>query len=126
MAMKRNRFGIDWTGVSGTQFWKRPQMGRRLFFRHITSAVGGYFLLPGRPMETTAKAAGSPIGRAKNCIFILLTGAPSHTDTFDLKEGPWTPAYFNPTSFGDLRFPQGLLPKIADQLDSIALLRSVR
>jgi hypothetical protein len=124
--MKRNRFGVDWTGVSGTQFWLRPQIGRRVFFRHMATAMGGYFLMPGRPMETIAKASGSPVGAAKNCIFILLSGAPSHADTFDLKESTWTPDYFNPTSYGDLRFPQGLMPKLADQLDSIAFLRSVR
>jgi hypothetical protein len=124
--MKRNRFGIDWTGVSGTQFWRRPQIGRRMFFRHVGAALGGYFLMPGRPMERIANAAGSPFGRAKNCIFILLTGAPSHSDTFDLKEGSWTPSFFNPTSYGDLRFPQGLMPKIATQLESVAFLRSVR
>ncbi|HZT36450.1 MAG TPA: DUF1501 domain-containing protein [Bryobacteraceae bacterium] len=77
-------------------------------------------------METVAKAAVTPVGTAKNCIFILLTGAPSHTDTFDLKEGSWTPSYFNPTSYGDIRFPQGLMPNVAAHLDSIALLRSVR
>ena len=122
----RDRFGYDWSKVKGTQFWRRPQIGRRMFFRHIATAMSGYFLLPSRPMETVAKAAVTPIGTAKNCIFILLTGAPSHIDTFDLKEGPWTPAYFNPTSYGDLRFPQGLMPNIANHLDSIALVRSAR
>ena len=112
--------------VRGTQFWRLPHIGRRMFFRHVASALSGYFLLPFRPMETVAKAAVSPIGTAKNCIFILLTGAPSHIDTFDLKEGPWTPAYFNPTSYGDLRFPQGLMPNLATHLDSIAFVRSVQ
>ena len=122
----KDRFGFDWSKIKGTQFWNRPQIGRRLFFRHITAALSGYFLLPSRPMETVAKAAATPIGTAKNCIFILLTGAPSHIDTFDLKEGSWTPSYFNPTSYGDIRFPQGLMPNIANHLDSIALVRSVR
>lgn len=124
--MKRNRFGVDWSGLSGSPFWNRPQIGRRVFFRHLGAAVGGYFLLPGRPMETVARAAGSPIGTARNCIFILLTGAPSHADLFDLKEGAWTPPFFTPASYGDIRFPQGLMPKIAAQLDSIAFLRSVK
>jgi len=110
---------------SGTEFWRLPHIGRRMFFRHLASAVSGYYLLPVRPMETIAKASAAPIGTAKNCIFVLLTGAPSHVDTFDLKEGPWTPSYFNPTSYGDLRFPQGLMPNLAGQLDSIAFVRSV-
>ena len=122
----KNRFGMDWSKLSGKLFWRLPHIERRVFFRHASSAVGGYFLMPSRPMETVAKASASPMGTAKNCIFILLTGAPSHTDTFDLKEGAWTPAYFNPTSYGDIRFPQGLMPKLASQMDSIAVVRSVR
>ncbi len=124
--MARDRFGVDWSNLQGRPFWRRPQIGRRMFFRHAGAALSGYFLLPSRPMESVAKAAATPIGKAKYCIFILLTGAPSHTDTLDLKEGAWTPSYFNPTSYGDLRFPQGLMPNVASQLDSIAILRSVR
>jgi hypothetical protein len=112
--------------VTGTFFWKQPQLSRRLFFRHVMSAVGGYFLLPTRPMETVARAAGTPISTAKNCIFVLMSGGPSHVDTFDLKEGAWTPAYMAPTSYGDIRFPQGLMPTIAEHVDSVAFLRSVR
>src|SRR6266478_6118398 len=122
----KTRFRLDTNIAKSEPFWRLPHFTRRIFFRHLSTAVGGYFLLPSRPMETIAKAAPTPIGTAKNCIFILLTGAPSHTDTFDLKEGSWTPAYFNPTSYGDLRFPQGLMPTIASHLDSIALVRSVR
>ena len=122
----KDRFGFDWSNIPGTQFWSGPHLSRRMFFRHLTAGVGGYMLLPSRPMETVARAAATPISTARNCIFILLAGAPSHSDTFDLKEGPWTPSYFNPTSYGDIRFPQGLMPNIAGRLDSIAFVRSVR
>ncbi len=131
----KDRFGFDWSGIKGTNFWKQPQFNRRLFFRHMGAAVGGYFLMPSRPMETVARAASSPMGTAKNCVFILLAGGPSHTDTFDLKEGPWLNTVTNgtkaadilkPTSYGDVRFPQGLMPKIAGHMDSAVLLRSVK
>src|SRR5262245_33327495 len=122
----RNRFGIDWTGVRGTWFWKQPELSRRLFFRHITSAVGGYFLLPTRPMETAARAAATPIAKAKNVIFIMMAGGPSHVDTFDLKEGSWTPSFAQPESYGDIRWPRGLMPKLAEQMESLAILRSVK
>jgi hypothetical protein len=129
----KDRFGIDWERVRSAQksmprgapFWEKPQLGRRMFFRHMATAVGGYFLLPSRPMETIAKAAVTTRGTARNVIFILMAGAPSHTDTFDLKEGPWTPASFNPTSYGDIRFPQGLLPNLAEQMDSLVFVRSI-
>ena len=65
---------------------------------------------------------------AKKAILVHMAGAPSHTDTFDLKVGPWTPRSFEPTSYanGAIRWPKGLMPRLAEQLDSIALVRSVR
>ena len=122
----KDRFGFDESKAAGSQFWKRPQIGRRLFFRHVASAVGGYMLLPERPGERVARAQSGPLGVAKNVIFILMGGGPSHSDTFDLKEGPWTPAAMRPTSYDGVRFPQGLMPKLAEQMDSIVLARSVR
>lgn len=107
-------------------FWKRPHLNRRIFFRNLATAVGGYTLMPSRPLETVAKAGVSTLNRAKNVIFVLMSGAPSHVDTFDLKEGPWLPARFAPTTYGDLRWPQGLMPSLAEQLGSIALVRSAR
>ena len=111
----------------GTRFWHRPHLGnRRLFFRHAASALGGYFLLPTRPGETVARAGVTTKGTAKNCIFVLMSGGPSHVDTFDLKEGAWTPAGFAPTSFGDVRWPMGLLPNLSAHLGKVALMRSVK
>jgi hypothetical protein len=122
----KDRFGIDWSNKKGTFFWVRPQLNRRMFFRHAASAVGGYFLLPSGPMETIARAASRPIGTAKNVIFILMSGGPSHSDTFDLKEGSWTPSFMAPASYGDIRWPQGIMPRLADQMDNITLVRSVK
>ncbi len=99
-------------------------IGRRMFFRHAASAVTGYMFLPSR--SKLLRADATTIGTAKNVIFILLTGAPSHIDTFDLKEGPWTPAFMAPTSYGDLRFPQGLMPGLANSIQDLAFLRSLR
>lgn len=122
----KNRFGIDLSRARGTQFWNRPAIDRRVFFRHLGSAVAGSFFLPGRTLETVARGAATPIGKARNVIFVLLAGGPSHVDTFDLKEGSWTPPQFEPTSYGDIRWPRGLMPSLAEQLGSIALLRSAR
>lgn len=82
--------------------------------------------MPSRPAETLARAAVTTKGTAKNCIFILMSGGPSHVDTFDFKEGDWMPAGFNPTSFGDVRWPMGLLPNLSNQLGNVALVRSVK
>ena len=120
---KKNDSNLN--SIAGTHFWRGPVLGRRLFFRHIASAVGGYFVLPSRPMETVAKAGVNTVGTAKNVIFILMQGGPAHVDTFDLKVGSWTPSFLNPTNYGDIAFPQGIMPKLADQMDSIALVRSM-
>ncbi|HEY8711887.1 MAG TPA: DUF1501 domain-containing protein [Thermoanaerobaculia bacterium] len=61
---------------------------------------------------------------AKSCILVFLSGAPSNTDMWDLKEGAWTPADFAPATFGQFRWPQGLLPKMADQLNRISIIRT--
>lgn len=121
----RDRFGWKWL-ESGVTPWRQPHLSRRVFFRQLAAGVGGYFLLPVRPMETVARAAVAPISKAKYCVMVLMAGGPSHLDTFDLKEGAWTPSFFNPTSFNGVRFPQGLMPRIAEQLDSVAFVRSVR
>ena len=55
-----------------------------------------------------------------------MTGAPSNTDTFDLKVGAWTPADFNPTSYNGVLFPQGLMPNLANQLNRLAIVRNLR
>lgn len=114
------------TPNAGSQFWKRPTLGRRMFFRHAASAIGGYFLLPGRPMETIAKAAPALKNTAKQVIFVLMSGGPSQVDTFDFKEGAWTPQGANPTSYGPIRWPQGWMPKLADQMGNLTMVRSLR
>src|SRR5512142_1470292 len=63
-------------------------------------------------------------GTAKNCILVFLAGGPSNTDLWDLKEGAWTPADFAPTTYGEFRWPQGLLPKMASHLDRISIIRT--
>ena len=104
-----------------------PTLGRRTFFKLAGAGVTGYFLTPlAKALPVQSQSYAHLTSTAKYCIFILLTGAPSHVDTFDLKVGAWTPADFNPTPFNGINFPQGLMPNIATQLDKIAIVRSVR
>ncbi len=100
----------------------RPRMSRRTLFRHAASAVSGYFLWPGLISPARAQARGT---RADNVIFVYLSGGISQTDTFDFREGPWTPSNFEPEPISGFRWPRRLLPKLAEQLPSITLVRSV-
>lgn len=124
----KDRFGFDPTNKPASCFWKRPTIGRRMFFRNMAAAVSGYYLWPGHSRETIAKASVTTMNTATKVIFVLMGGAPSHTDTFDLKVGAWTPASFKPTSYGNgaILWPQGLMPNLAANLDSIALVHSAQ
>jgi hypothetical protein len=101
---------------------------RRHFMRIAgTGLVASWFgdvIDPRLLLAETATASPALRNTAKSCIFIFLAGAPSQTDLWDLKEGAWTPSDLAPTSYGDTRWPQGLLPKTAAHLDKLAIVRS--
>ena len=106
-------------------FWERPTLSRRRFFEILGTGITGYALFQlTRPLRLLAQLPVVPVSTAKNCIYILLSGAPSHTDTFDLKEGSWTPSTAKPTSYGEIRFPQGLMPNVAETVLSGAMYTS--
>src|SRR6185369_12306704 len=76
--------------------------------------------------QSTTSNTVNLLNTAKNVIFILLPGAPSQTDTFDLHVGSWTPANFTPTTINGVDWPAGLLPNLADQfnLGRFSIIRS--
>src|SRR5258706_16089441 len=97
-----------------------PVFGEGFTRRHFiklagTSVVASFFADVASARLLADATAVSPTLRnsAKNCILIFLSGAPSQIDTFDLKEGFWTPLDFAPTTYksssGEVRFPQGLM-----------------
>ncbi|MGH9841432.1 MAG: DUF1501 domain-containing protein [Blastocatellia bacterium] len=106
-----------------------PHLGRRDFFKIAGTGVAGYFLVPNLAVEAAAETTSVGarlIGSARNVVFVLLNGAPSHVDTFDLKVGPWLPADFMPETFNGVLFPKGLMPTLFSQLDKIGIVRSLR
>ena len=103
-------------------------LSRRGFLRLGTSGlVASWFLNSPAAAWAATSAAVTPKGTARNVIFIFLVGAPSQVDTWDLKEGAWTPSDFAPTSFGSgLRFPAGLMPNLANRVSDLAFVRSLK
>src|SRR5258706_6011110 len=94
-----------------------------------TGLVASYFadVFSPRLLQGATTQAGVFLQKAATtCICIFLPGAPSNIDTWDLKEGAWTPSDFAPTSYdnNNVRFPQGLLPMTAAQLDKVSFVRS--
>src|SRR5260370_4064749 len=108
-------------------FYKRPYLSRRAFFQLAGAGVTGAYLTDKLNAQVVQKQGVTTQNRAKNVIFILLQGAISHTDTFDLKMvNGVTPTNFAPATKNGVFFPAGLLPKIADQLPNLAIVRSVQ
>ena len=109
-------------------FFNRPHWTRREFFGMLGAGVTGSFLTERYARAAEIASAGvSTRGTARNAIFILLAGAPSHTDTFDLKVTPGvTPDSFQPETINGLLWPTGLMPKLGAMLPSIAIVRSMR
>src|SRR4029079_11776435 len=72
-------------------------------------------------------AGAAAKGTAQNVIFVLLAGAPSHTDTFDFKNvSGVTPTTFNATTVNGTLWPMGILPKLGAMTSDFALVRSMR
>ncbi|HEX7151580.1 MAG TPA: DUF1501 domain-containing protein [Thermoanaerobaculia bacterium] len=111
---------------TGNRLFRGPELSRRAFARLTGTGLVASWFLPSLAAATTHKQALDvpTLSTAKNVIFITLTGAPSHVDTFDLKEGAWTPSKLQPTSYGEIRWPRGLMPKLGDHLNKIAIVRS--
>ena len=124
---KFNKF-IDRHPHTHQTFFNRPHMTRRGFFEVAGAGVAGSFLFANRASGCTVQTTQTVTtqNKAKNVIFILLAGAPSHTDLFDLKVvSGTTPAAFNPTLVNGTNWPMGLMPKLGAQLPNMVLVRSM-
>ena len=99
---------------------------RREMFRVGATSVGAYSFSP--LLQTQARAAQStkPRNSARFVIWVMLDGGASHVDTWDLKQGPWTPPDFDVQELQPgLKWPMGLFPQLAKQLPRTALVRSL-
>lgn len=107
-------------------FWGEGFSRRRFLKIAGTGVVASYFADVLSPSLIYGATSVNPTlhNTARNCIFIFLSGGPSQVDMWDLKEGASTPATLVPTSYGDVRWPQGLLPKTATHLNKMVLIRS--
>lgn len=109
-------------------FYARPHISRRNFFGLAAAGVTGGMLSNTKLSAQVIKQPSVSLkNTAKNVVFILLTGAPSHTDTFDLKmvDGI-SPKTFNPTAINGMLWNTGVFPKLANAVPDLAVMRSVR
>ena len=106
----------------------RPHLTRRRFFNIAGTGVTASWLASKLPASTVITSSSvTTINKATNVIYILLAGAPSHTDTFDLKVlNGTTPATFNPTTVNGILWPSGLMPKLGALTGDFAIVRSMQ
>jgi hypothetical protein len=99
---------------------------RRQLFRAGATTVGAYSFLPLTGMQARAAQPTKPRGSARFVIWVMLDGGASHLDTWDLKEGPWTPSDFDVREIQPgLKWPMGLFPQLSKQLPNSAIVRSL-
>ena len=97
------------------------RIDRRRFLRvtGLTLAAGAAPRLVVRGEEDVV-----PAGTAAACILIKLIGGASQVDTFDLKEGSWTPPDFDVVDCGAFRLSRRLFPRLCAASSELALVRS--
>jgi hypothetical protein len=105
-----------------------PRLTRRQFFQVGTVGVWGFYLQPFlKPLNVYASAKVSTRNTAEYCLFLNLSGGCSHVDSFDIKEGSWTPQDFDVRTIKPgIRMPYGLFPKLSGMLNELVLVRSMR
>ncbi len=109
------------------------KVGQVLPSRRELLQYGGFGLLgayaAGAPLraQATRGSRSGPRGQARNVIFVEISGAISHTDSFDFRENIATQKDFDvrKTSTG-IYLPHALFPRFEKVLDRIALVRTMK
>jgi hypothetical protein len=115
-------------GVTRTcRGWTRREILEAGGLGFLGLTLGEWFGVNGAAARAADRSADAA-DREHSCIFIFLSGGPSHFETFDPKpaapveiRGPYASI---PTSVSGIRISE-LLPQIARQMDKCALIRSM-
>ena len=126
-------------GWANKTFFNRPHWTRRSFFQMAGAGLTASFLPRhyARAASLTTNSGMTTKNTAKNVIFILLAGAPSHTDLFDFKAsnaqlatppGVSTPlsTLLGPATVNGVSWPSGLMPKLGNMLGQFTIIRSMQ
>jgi hypothetical protein len=110
-----------------TEYTWIPKLARREFFRIGATSFAGYHLLPMiAPLQVRAEKKVNPRTSADVCIFLFLMGGAPQLDTFDVKEGKWTPQDFDiRTITPEIRMPVALFPKLSQRMSHLFLTRGM-
>src|SRR5438477_13162600 len=99
-------------------------LSRRDWFRLTTAGVLGASMSGW--METLAQDAAKNPQRKRACILLWMSGGPAQTDTFDMKPGHANGGEFKETAtnVAGIKISEHL-PRVAKQMDRMAVLRSM-
>ena len=102
------------------------EVSRRHFMEYAARACLGVSSLPLLSDSLLAAPAGKTTAKAKNVIYLFMTGAMTHLDTFDLKPGSAVQGETKgiKTNVPGMQFAS-LLPGLAGQADKLAVIRSM-
>ncbi|HEX2523852.1 MAG TPA: DUF1501 domain-containing protein, partial [Terriglobia bacterium] len=79
------------------------------------------------PFERQGRRQGQPKRHGGVLHFFFLNGGASQLDTFDLKEGRWTPADYDVRLLKPgILWPFGQFPRLATHIEKIAIARSIQ
>ncbi len=123
------KFLADHPEARRPSFFRRPHWTRRNFFQVLGAGVAGSYLVKEASAQsgTCTSQTVTPQNTAKNVIFVLMAGAPSHVDTFDFKmTNGVTPAAAAPATVNGVLWPTGILPKLGAMTGDFAIVRSLQ
>jgi len=113
--------------VARPAYFRRPHWTRRNFFRMAGAGITASFLAKEAKAQsgTCTNQGMTTLNTAKNVIFILMAGAPSHVDTFDFKNTAGvTPAASAPEMVNGNLWPTGVLPNLSAMTNQFSVIRS--
>ena len=126
--MNRKQFGKflkENPGSVRPGMFRRPDWTRRNFFKVMGAGVAGSCFVKEATAQTFTGCTSQQVttkNTAKNMIFILMAGAPSHMDTFDFKMTERRDAHRRRTrqTVNGILWPTGIFPKLAARCSAIS------
>src|SRR5207249_859891 len=102
-------------------------LSRRAFLKGLVGTAAGGVVLNWGALTNTSALAEEARKQQKHCILLWMNGGVSQFETFDLKPGRPTGGPFRPinTNVTGTQICE-LMPKMAQQMDKIAVIRSMR
>ena len=94
---------------------------RNFLFGAVGAASAALLQMPADAAVTSAGV--TPRRTAKACIFINLAGGPSHTDTFDPKDGPWNPSDIDIRQYGNILLSRRMFPMLSTMTSDLCIIR---